>query len=229
MGTSTVLYCYGIWFMYHSKVNKKGSKKNSAGFPTFCLFCTLIYRALLNQPDTILPAIIKKAVSGDAESRAWLYRQYSKAMFNICIRMMGQQSNAEDILQEAFITSFKNLAQLKDPGSYGGWLRRIVVNECIRFSKNSFTWSEWSEEQTATLADGPEEWWTTVSLEYLHREIKLLPEGCRQVFVLYAMEDHSHRDIAAELGISESTSKSQYHRARQLLRQRIQQQTAIHG
>lgn len=143
--------------------------------------------------------------------------------------MTGHQSNAEDILQEAFITSFKNLEQLKDPESFGGWLRRIVVNECIRFSKNGFTWSEWSEEQEDSITDVPEEWWASVSLETLHREIRSLPEGCRQVFVLYAMEDHSHRDIASDLGISESTSKSQYHRARQLLRQRITEQMAIHG
>ena len=143
--------------------------------------------------------------------------------------MTGHQSDAEDILQEAFLLSFKNLGQLKDPATFGGWLRRIVVNECIRFSKNSFTWNEWSAEQTETMTEAPDEWWTAVSLETLHREIRSLPEGCRQVFVLYAMEDLSHRDIASDLGISESTSKSQYHRARQLLRQRITQQIAVHG
>lgn len=183
----------------------------------------------MNQPAIILSAVIKKAVSGDGEARAWLYKEYSRAMYNICIRMTGHKNNAEDILQEAFILSFKNLGQLKDPANYGGWLRRIVVNECIRFSKNSFSWSEWSDEQMETITGAPEEWWKNISLESLHREIKLLPEGCRQVFVLYAMEDHSHKDIASELGISESTSKSQYHRARQLLRQRITEQLAIHG
>jgi len=183
----------------------------------------------LNQSNIIQAAVIKKAVTGDGDARAWLYRQYSKAMFNICIRMTGHQSNAEDILQEAFITSFKNLGQLKDPDSFGGWLRRIVVNECIRFSKTKYSLGEWNDEQTAHMTEEPDEWWTTISLEILHKEIKLLPEGCRQVFVLYAMEDHSHRDIASELGISESTSKSQYHRARQLLRQRITQQIAIYG
>jgi RNA polymerase sigma factor (sigma-70 family) len=186
-------------------------------------------REILEPTNTILAAAIKKAVTGDGDARAWLYRQYNKAMFNICSRMTGQQSNAEDILQEAFITSFKNLAQLKDPDSYGGWLRRIVVNECIRYSKNNFSWAEWSEEQTETITEAPEEWWSSVSLESLHKEIKLLPEGCRQVFVLYAIEDHSHKDIASELGISESTSKSQYHRARQLLRLRIMKKIAIHG
>ncbi|MCP9751284.1 RNA polymerase sigma factor [Ferruginibacter sp. HRS2-29] len=178
---------------------------------------------------TIQAAVVTKAVNGDRDAQAWLYHQYSKAMFNVCTRMTGNHSNAEDILQEAFMTAFKNLGQLKDADSFGGWLKRIVVNECIRHGKNGFAWSEWSDEQSDTLADETTEWWSTVSLEILHREIKKLPDGCRQVFVLYAMEDYSHKDIAADLGVSESTSKSQYHRARQLLRERINIQIAIHG
>ena len=165
----------------------------------------------------------------DAEAHAWLYRQYSKAMFNICIRMTGRQQDAEDVLQDAFLAAFKNLDQLKDPLSFGGWLRRIVVNECIRFSKTMVPHAEWNSDEHEQAASSSEEWWSMVSLETLHREIKLLPGGCRQVFVLYAMEDYTHRDIAASLGISESTSKSQYHRARQLLRQRITEQMTIHG
>jgi len=183
----------------------------------------------LGTAKTIQAAVITKAANGDRDAQSWLYHQYSKAMFNVCTRMTGNYSNAEDILQEAFMTAFKNLVQLKDPDSFGGWLKRIVVNECIRHGKNGFAWSEWSEEQTDTLADEATEWWSTVSLEVLHKEIKKLPDGCRQVFVLYAMEDYSHRDIATDLGVSESTSKSQYHRARKLLRERINIQIAIHG
>ncbi len=178
---------------------------------------------------TIQAAAIEKAVNGDRDAQSWLYGQYGKAMFNVCIRMTGNHTHAEDILQEAFMLAFKKLPQLRDPDSFGGWLRRIVVNECIRHGKNNFAWNEWSEEQIDTMAEQSVEWWSSVSLEVLHREIKKLPEGCRQVFVLYAMEDYSHRNIASDLGISESTSKSQYHRARQLLRERINIQIAIHG
>lgn len=178
---------------------------------------------------TIQAAAIEKAVTGDGDAQAWLYGQYKKAMFNICTRMTGSHSNAEDVLQEAFITTFKNLHQLKDPDSFGGWLRRIVVNECIRFSKKNFIWHEWTETQLETIPEEYATWWSSVSLESLHKAIKQLPEGCRQVFVLYVLEDFAHKDIAADLGISESTSKSQYHRARQLLRERITAQIAIHG
>ena len=150
-------------------------------------------------------------------------------MFNICMRMTGNRSNAEDILQDAFIIAFRSLPQLKDAAYFGGWLKRIVVNECIRFAKKNLSWSEWDDERNNQLVDEGTEWWKTVSFEIIHNEIKALPDGCRQVFNLYVVEDYSHKKIAEEMGISESTSKSQYHRARTLLRERITRQIEIHG
>ena len=99
----------------------------------------------MEQEPTIQTAVVRKACKGDAASQAWLYRQYCKAMYNICIRMTGNQNDAEDLLQEAFMIAFKNLRQLKDPVQFGGWLKRIVVNECIRFCKKNVYWSEWDE------------------------------------------------------------------------------------
>jgi RNA polymerase sigma-70 factor (ECF subfamily) len=182
----------------------------------------------LEQANTIQAAVVKKACNGDAASQAWLYRQYSKSMFNICTRMTGNRNDAEDVLQDAFIIAFRNLAQLKDAMQFGGWLKRIVVNECIRYGKKNFLWNEWEDERN-NYADDETEWWKTVNFEIIHREIKGLPDGCRQVFNLFVVEDYSHRDIAEQLGISESTSKSQYHRARQLLKERITKQLELHG
>lgn len=142
--------------------------------------------------------------------------------------MTGNRNDAEDILQESFIIAFKNLHQLKEAVQFGGWLKRIVVNECIRFSKKNVYWSEWEDDKNDTAVEEME-WWKTVDFTIIHREIKGLPDGCRQVFNLFVVEDYSHKDIASHLGISESTSKSQYHRARQLLRERITKQLQIHG
>jgi RNA polymerase sigma-70 factor (ECF subfamily) len=183
----------------------------------------------LEPAKEIQTAVVNKAVHGDADAQAWLYHRYSRAMFNICIRMTGTRSDAEDLLQEAFIIAFKNLVQLKQPENFGGWLRRIVINECIRFSKQVFYWDDWEETNADNIEDEAPGWWTNIELDLLHREIKKLPGGCRQVFVLYVMEDFTHRDIAANLGITESTSKSQYQRARQLLKQRILKQVAVNG
>ena len=158
-----------------------------------------------------------------------MYRQYSKAMFNICTRMSGDQRNAEDVLQEAFIIAFKQLGQLKAAENFGGWLRRIVINECIRYCKQSVQWKHEPLQENDDKADDGFDWWAHLDLETVHRSIKQLPGGCRQVFVLYVLEDYSHREIAQSMGISESTSKSQYQRARQLLKQHINTLMAAHG
>jgi len=183
----------------------------------------------LEPATTIQTAVVRKACKGDAEAQAWLYQQYSKSMFNICTRMTGNRSDAEDILQDAFIIAFRNLHQLKEALQFGGWLKRIVVNECIRFSRKNIYWAEWEDERGNQMAVEEPEWWKTVDFDIIHREIKGLPEGCRQVFTLFVVEDYSHKEIAEHLGVSESTSKSQYHRARQLLQERITKQLQIHG
>ncbi len=183
----------------------------------------------MEQETTIQTAVVRKACLGDQPSQAWLYRQYSKAMFNICTRMTGNLSDAEDLLQESFMIAFRNLKQLKEPAQFGGWLKRIVVNECIRFCKKNTYQTAWDEHWDETLSNEEPEWWQTVDIKMVHQEIKNLPDGCRQVFNLYVLEDYSHKDIASHLGISESTSKSQYHRARQLLKERITKQIQVHG
>lgn len=183
----------------------------------------------MEQELTIQTAVVKKACKGDAAARAWLYEQYSKAMFNICMRMASDRSAAEDLLQDAFIIAFNKLHQLKQPEQFGGWLKRIVVNECIRYTKKKVQWQDLETTNLNSLTEDGAEWWKTVDFQMIHREIKALPEGCRQVFTLFVTEDYSHREIATELGISESTSKSQYHRAKQLLKERITKTILIHG
>ena len=150
-------------------------------------------------------------------------------MFNICIRMTGNQAEAEDLLQEAFLLAFKKIQQLKNPEQFGGWLRRIVVNECIRHSRKALKTTEWQEQYSESIADEETDWWTGIDLEMVHQEIKNLPAGCRQVFVLYVLEEYTHKEVAVSMGISEGTSKSQYQRARKILKQRIMQKLNAHG
>ncbi len=169
---------------------------------------------------------VLQAATGNATAQALLYHSFHKAMFNICMRMAGSRALAEDILHDAFILAFRNIHQLKQPEAVAGWLRRIVVNECTRQSRNSINWDDWAETHDR-ITDGEGDWWEGISLEIIHREIKNLPDGCRQVFVLYALEDFTHKEIAASLGISESTSKSQYHRSRTLLKERILKQMQL--
>lgn len=150
-------------------------------------------------------------------------------MFNICMRMTGNHENAEDLLHEAFMIAFKKLHQLKDELNFGGWLRKIVVSECIRFNKKGFKWNELDEQFQEQPDDNDTNWLHSLSFDKIQEEIKLLPEGCRQVFNLFVIEDYSHKQIAEAMGISESTSKSQYHRARSLLKDRLLKHLVLHG
>lgn len=183
----------------------------------------------MEQAANIQTAIVQRACKGDAAARAWLYQQYSKAMFNICIRMTGDRASAEDILQDAFILAFSKLEQLKEANQFGGWVKRIVVNECIRQMKKNMHWQVLDTNYDEAVQDEPNAWWKTVDMQIIHQEIKALPQGCRQVFNLYVIEDYSHKEIASALSISESTSKSQYQRAKQILKERINKYVAIHG
>jgi RNA polymerase sigma factor (sigma-70 family) len=169
----------------------------------------------------ILTAVVKQAGQGDEHAQSLLYRQFSKAMFNICTRMTGHIPDAEDLLQESFVLAFRNLNQLKDPASFGGWLKRIVVNECIRYSKKKIRWHELEDQHQEVPGENDDNWLMEISFVKVQEEIKKLPDACRTVFNLYVLEDYAHKDIAAELNISVSTSKSQYHRARRLLKERL--------
>ena len=175
----------------------------------------------MQHPPNIQELTVVRAGQGDRSAQAELYRVYGTAMYNICIRMTGNAGDAEDLLQEAFIEAFRKLGQLKQPGAFGGWLRRITINKCIRFSKSHIRWGSLDAEGAVLVAEEETAWWLNTPFELVQEEIKGLPGGCREVFVLFALEDLGHKEIANELGISESTSKSQYQRARKLLRERI--------
>ncbi len=219
-----------LQFFFHQHIFKLPAKNISSLFPTFYTTCTLIYSNNLLETATNIPtALVSKARNGNEAAQCGLYEQFSKAMFNICIRMTGNRTDAEDVLQEAFVIAFKNLHQLKEESQFGGWLRRIVVNECIRYSKRSFYWNEWEDTHHENLTEDATVWWKEIDITMVHQQIKGLPDGCRQVFNLFVLEDYSHKDIASDLGISESTSKSQYFRARQLLKERITKHLQTHG
>lgn len=165
---------------------------------------------------------VKNAQNGDIASLALLYESYNKAMLNTCVRIVKDLHSAEDILQDAFIKAFENIHRLRDTKTFGGWLKRIVINEALKQNKKNFLWVEVSEEEERLLQEEPElDWWQDYELKDLLTFIDNLPNGCRLVFNLFAIEDLSHKEIAEKLNISESTSKSQYSRAKRLLRKMV--------
>ena len=175
----------------------------------------------MKSETNILVTVVQQAGRGDSHAQGLLYGQFSKAMYNTCLRITGNRHDAEDLLQDSFVIAFRNLESLREEKNFGGWLKRIVINECLRYGKKNFRWSILEEDSVGGEENTDDGWITGISMERIMQEIRLLPDACRMVFTLYAIEDQSHREIATALGISESTSKSQYHRARQLLKMGI--------
>jgi RNA polymerase sigma-70 factor (ECF subfamily) len=134
--------------------------------------------------------------------------------------MCADSELAKDIFHEAFIKAIGKLTQLRVDEQFGGWLKRIVINECLKQMKQSKLFVDFKESSLEVPDEGTE-WFAEINIQHVNEEVQKLPEGCRQVFVMYAMEDYSHKEVAEALHISESTSKSQYQRARVLLKERL--------
>lgn len=154
---------------------------------------------------------------GDVKAQYLLYKSYSKAMYNVAVRMTGKKETAEDILQDSFTSAFLEIHRLNDEKAFGGWLKRIVINRCIdeiRKRKYYFSDFEIISEQHTEIADDVDE---STDPEIVHHLIKKLPDGAREILVLRAIEGMKHAEIAEKLQISESTCKTQFFRAKQIL------------
>lgn len=158
-------------------------------------------------------------------AQAEIYRRYSKAMFNAALRITGDYAEAEDVLQESFVSAFKELASYKGDSAFGAWLKRIVVNKsinCLRQRRLALVPLGEQHHEAPAEADtysAEDEAETHYRADVLRRCIQELPEGYRVVLTLYLLEGYDHLEIASILGITESTSKSQYSRARVRLRE----------
>ncbi|MCF8294946.1 MAG: sigma-70 family RNA polymerase sigma factor [Bacteroidales bacterium] len=148
-----------------------------------------------------------------------LFKSYSRGMLNISLRMLGNRQDAEDVLQDAMIQAYTNLKSLKSVESFGPWMKRIVINQCLHFIRGRLNFADLQLVNTPGESDETD--YYQFSMEELNSTIQQLPDGCRIVFNLYLLENYSHKEVAEMLGISESTSKSQYQRARQLLQHQL--------
>ncbi|MCC9137197.1 RNA polymerase sigma factor [Pontibacter silvestris] len=162
--------------------------------------------------------VIERCRQGENRAQYELYKLYSKAMFNVSMRIVNDYAEAEDVLQEAFISAFKNLHTYKGEASFGNWLKRIVVNAAINsIRKKKVELIEIDERIMEDVAeevcDNDTEW----RVEKVRRAVQMLPDGYRVVLTLYLFEGFDHAEIGEVLSVSESTSKSQYSRARKKL------------
>ena len=164
--------------------------------------------------------LIEECRQGDREAFYRLYKLYARSMYNVSFRIVNNTGEAEDVLQEAFISAFRNLHYYRGDSSFGSWLKRIVVNKSITALKKNRTEQLPDNEEFDVpdpTADQEREFPFTV--ETVRMAIASLPDGYRSVISLYLVEGYDHGEIAEILGISESTSKSQFNRSKKKLRE----------
>ncbi len=165
--------------------------------------------------------VIELCMKGDVRAQYQLYSLYSKAMYSICVRMTNQVEEAEDMLQESFSYAFSKLGSFRFESSFGAWLKRIVVNTCINHLKKRKVDLVYTEQHNDPAPDDDYVDYLEIrfQVEGVMKAMEKLPDGYRVVFSLYLLEGYDHKEISQILGISESTSKSQFLRAKQKIKE----------
>jgi RNA polymerase sigma-70 factor (ECF subfamily) len=167
-----------------------------------------------------LDELIIQCKKQDAKAQGELYNRYSGILFSICLRYSPNYAEAEDSLQDAFITIFKKVEQFKDKGSFEGWMKRITVNTVLQKYRKQRVFDIVREDQIEDEIDLQVED-EGIPLDFLLKIIQELPHRYRLVFTMYVMDDYSHKEIGQMLGISDGTSKSNLARARMILKAKI--------
>jgi RNA polymerase sigma factor (sigma-70 family) len=160
--------------------------------------------------------LIEECRKGNERARFRLYDQYSKAMYNLAYRMLNNREDAEDMLQEVFIECFRNIESFRFESTFGAWLKKILINKCInQLKKKKIDLTLFDTLPTFVYEEDEEIIYDT---DKIFRGIEMLPDGYRIILTLYLLEGYDHSEISQILSISESTSKSQYSRAKEKLR-----------
>lgn len=168
--------------------------------------------------------LIERCKQNDAKAQCQIYGLYYKAMYNTCLRIIKDASTAEDVMQEAFITAFDKIASFKGESAFGAWLKKIVINKSLDEIKkyrplfdSLESYHEKLIEQSNESFSGEEEAEIARKIDNIRHAMGLLPDGYRVVLSLYLFEGYDHEEISEILQISESTSRSQFARAKQKL------------
>lgn len=159
--------------------------------------------------------IIQLAVANNRSAQQQIYSKFSPKMLSVCRQYIKDMHQAEDVMLTAFMKVFLNLSKFENKGSFEGWIRRIMVNECISFIR--------VEKKVKYVEDENyfEESFNNIESQFSVEEIQFLidslPDGYKMVFNLYVIEGYKHQEIASMLNINEGTSKSQLSHARKML------------
>ena len=163
-------------------------------------------------------------VKGNTQAQGLLYKRYNKHLFNICLKYLGNEFDADDCLQDGFIHIFNRISKMDINANIKlkPWLSVVMRNytlDLIRKNKRELTY-EFMDNSNIELID-EEDFQISISQNTLLDLIETLPPQFKRVFKMYAIDDMMHKEIAKELGISENTSKTNFHRARKKLKKSI--------
>ena len=165
--------------------------------------------------------LIARCKGGDRQAYYQLYKQYSRAMYNIGFRIVNNADEAKDVLQDAFISAFNNLENYRGDSAFGAWLKRIVVNKAINLVRRRrferLPDNENFDVREEAVVDELEGY--PFDVEKVRKAMGQLPDGYRVVLSLYLLEGYDHSEIGEILGITESTSKSQFNRSKKKLKE----------
>ncbi len=170
------------------------------------------------------PQIIELCAKHDRKAQQELYDKYSRLLLGVCLRYATDKAEAEDILQDSFLKIFFSIKDYTGSGSFIGWLRKVAVNTAITHYHKNLKYRYHVEiEEYVSIETGvtsfEEDFFTS---DELYKVLNELPAGYRMVFNLYAVEGYKHKEIAEMLGIDTNTSKSQYSRAKAVIRDKLE-------
>lgn len=166
--------------------------------------------------------LIERSKEGDRIAQKSLFDLYSKAIYNIGVRLLGNTEDAADVAQDTFIDAFTKLDQFEFKSTFGAWLKRIMVNKSLNYLNRRKVHFNLEDDIEVEVYENDHEDVEQLMIQ-LNSSLVHLPEGCRVIFILFYYEGLDHQEIASDLDISVSTSKSQLSRAKKLLRGLIQQ------
>lgn len=178
--------------------------------------------ALLYDDDKLIAACLRH----ERSAQRALYDKYRTPLYRLCLRYARDGQEAEDFLHESFLLIFRDLGQVRQPAALAAWLRRLTINTCLQQLRKRPDWHTMNEQKAENLADihdnENDNHLLDIPIQLLLEAIQSLPDGYRTVFNLFVVDGFSHQDIAAQLDISIGASKSQLHKAKAMLRKKIQ-------
>ena len=164
--------------------------------------------------------LIKACIKNDSKAQRLLYEKYDARFFAVCKRYFTDVQQAEDALVKGFLKIFQNLINYSFEGSFEGWMRRIMINECLMELRKNKIFHLNVDDYSTTISSNQEASQQIEEYDVM-KLLNYLPDGCRLVFTLFVIEGYKHKEIAENLGITEGTSKSQLNLAKTKLKEML--------